>query len=224
MKRIVSAVRWNFQAQILGAVLGSLFGILLICFYLKPPEDPFKRIINTRIFENIDHAVPNGSHEKYELIEFTDYQCPACRSAEQTISVLNQARDFPDLIIAQYPLGTGDSDVVAAASVMAASEIGLGLRLHSAIMHAKTGDLDDIIQSLSKEDIRFASIPRLVREGNYVELAKKCHYNCEAAGIMGTPTFCVRTPKGNLLQFNNVYAAWRFIVSAKRKPSMLWDP
>ncbi|HEY2509356.1 MAG TPA: thioredoxin domain-containing protein [Polyangiaceae bacterium] len=125
------------------------------------------------------------------LVEFTDYQCPYCQKAEETIAKLRAA--YPDeirIVVAENPLPFHDRSEPTALAALAADVQGKFAPMHAALF-AQKGVLDDgVIDTVARRS--GLSMDRFdADERTAVELLGRSKEVSRAIGIKGTPTFFI---------------------------------
>jgi len=147
----------------------------------------------------------------YVIVEFGDYQCPFCRSAErEKARFLDSTRGMVRIVFRQLPLvSIHNRAMKAAIASEAASEQGKFVPMHRLLM---SSDLDTV--SLTK-DARAASLDleRVSRSAS--GSARKNVINDLAAaktlGVSGTPTFFLVTPDREVRRFDSFSHLSQFV-------------
>ncbi len=223
IRRLKSVVPWIC----IGTVAGIFSGIAFASSNSGPWHRQAWVRVDERTIESSLSTATNlgGGTGRFELVEFLDYECPACRAIEAQVSVMSRMPSVHcSRVVAQLPLAMHPHAAQAAAAMMAAKVVGVDRILHAALMKGKSLDTEGTLESLAKTDARFTDVQRLMRDARFLDNAKVCLDEAMSAGFAGTPTFCVRTPRGNLLRFETLQAAMTYIHDAGVGYRLPWDP
>jgi protein-disulfide isomerase len=131
------------------------------------------------------------------IVEFSDFQCPSCRRAHDTIEQLLLA--YPGklrLVYRHFPLEMHEHAELAAEAAQCADEQGKFWPYHDALFqnqaHLSPKDLLGYARALSLDGARFAEC---VESGRQSRAVKDDLAAGEAAGVNATPTFFVNGAK-----------------------------
>jgi Na+:H+ antiporter, NhaA family len=117
------------EAKILIGVAGAVLlgGVLLAIFANPQPKDPGAPVDTNSLIRENNHMT--GSKDaKVIMIEFADYQCPACAAAQPTLKqLIGEYKDNPDFnfVFKNFPLDSIHPNArIAAEAAEAAGEQG----------------------------------------------------------------------------------------------------
>jgi hypothetical protein len=212
---------------LVGMLSGVGIGIWFGSSHTSPWGHENYRRLNTALMPyTMETMIPISSgNSQYSLVEFLDYECPACRIAESNVQV---AVRMPEVkcgrYIAHLPLDIHNQAMTATSAMLAASEFGLGTDLHQRLMRNGNLCLDNALAEAAVENLAFSKVITMSRSAKFLRLAKSCRDEAVAVGLDETPSYCVLTPKGALLRFSSLSSALGFIKDAVHRPSFPWDP
>jgi protein-disulfide isomerase len=128
------------------------------------------------------------------IIEFSDYQCPFCRSAQPTIArLLEKYGDRLAHSVRDYPLDDIHPAAQSAAeAARCAAELGRFWEYHS-LLFANFGKLDRATllahaRALALDEARFTAC---LDSGKYAEAIRRDAEEAARAGVRGTPAFFI---------------------------------
>jgi protein-disulfide isomerase len=124
------------------------------------------------------------------IVAFTDYQCPYCRRAEETLTQLRQSYgDQVRLVVAEKPLPMHDRARPAAIAALAASAQGAYDRMRARLY---AGPLDDGAISRAASDLGLdANRFDADRGGLAAEGLARSEALAQRLDVRGTPTFFI---------------------------------
>jgi protein-disulfide isomerase len=129
------------------------------------------------------------------VIEFSDFRCPSCAAAQDTLREIREKYDEQiRIVFRDFPLsGEGTPSFLAAEAAECADEQGKFWEMHD-IMFARqhrisgTDGLEDLAREIGLDTELFEAC---LASGKYTDEVKKDRADGEAYGVMGTPTFFV---------------------------------
>lgn len=128
------------------------------------------------------------------LIEFSDYQCPFCRSAQPTIArLLEKYGDRLAHSVRDYPLDDIHPAAQSAAeAARCAAELGRFWEYH-ALLFANFGKLDrtTLVAHARAVGLEEASFTACLDSGKYAEAIRRDAEEASRAGVRGTPAFFI---------------------------------
>lgn len=140
----------------------------------------------------LDGAPSRGpANAKLVLVEFSDFQCPYCRTAARNVDKL--AEMFPKdlrVVFKQYPLESHSDAALAAEASLAAHAQGKFWPLHDRIFRHTGRITRQVLSAWAMETgIDLARFNRDMDAGKYKAIVKKETDEGNDAGVQGTPTF-----------------------------------
>jgi protein-disulfide isomerase len=159
------------------------------------PSDSTKTALNDRLDQLLlpiqpgDH-VEGSSHARYTLVEYGDYECPACGSLFLTIRQLHaQFGDEVRLVFRHYPLsGAHPHAEQAAEAAEAAAAQDRFWEMHDLLFEHQDAlrpkDLYKYAEQLGLDSARFRSE---LKERTYEDRVREDFRRGVANGVYGTP-------------------------------------
>jgi protein-disulfide isomerase len=175
----------------------ALSAIILLVIVLTAPKQAPKTVVDGKVPDvTAEDWVRGKSDAKVTLIEYGDFQCPACAQFESVIQSLSN--DFPDtlrVVFRHFPLPQHvDADLAARASEAAGAQ-GKFFEMHD-VLYAKQTEWANVP---SAKDImtRYAKELELnldqwnqdlyaPKTADHIELGKR---EAKDLGLQGTPSF-----------------------------------
>jgi protein-disulfide isomerase len=157
------------------------------------------------------------------VVEFSDFECPACNRAEPTVAALRaQLGDDVRLVWKNLPLTMHPHAHLAAEAAMAAGAQGKFWEMHDALFadqqHLERADLEQRAQTLKLDMKRFR---RALDEHTYAKAVDADAELANRAGVSGTPTFFIdgqRLPNWTELPSAAAQALGRAKQAARPRP------
>lgn len=183
---------------------GPLFGLLAAYSFRRPPSLPPPTILcNATTAEVVGgkRKYDGEARAPYTLVEFADYQCPACGAAFRELpAFLSRQKGKLRFVFRNYPLPFHREAFPAAEAAAAAGLQGKFWPMHDALYeHQSTLSAAEITRlaytlGLDVNRIRADSS----REG--ARIVKADERAAHRLGLAGTPTFLLCCPGGRVLQ------------------------
>ena len=102
----------------LGIIVGTLVLIFGAAFFLTQPKKP---VDNSFLVRENAHVL-GSAESKVTVVEFSDFQCPACKAAEPVVvEILNKYKDRIRFVYRNYPLPSHEFGQIAAQAAEAAA-------------------------------------------------------------------------------------------------------
>ncbi len=125
------------------------------------------------------------------LVEFTDYQCPYCQSAQQYVDqVMSTYAGKVRLVYQEFPLDFHGQAKPAGMAARCAGEEGKFWEMHTGLLRSpgtfNDADLKSRAVALGLDGTKFSAC---VASGKYNEVIQKAIENGRSVGVNGTPTF-----------------------------------
>lgn len=186
----------KFFAGIVIATIAVVVGAAVI--FSKPPKPVSSALL---VPEN---AYATGSADaKVTLVEFSDFECPACGSAHPTVKQLvEKYKDQLKFVPRDFPLEQHKSARYAAEAARAAGAQGKYWQMHDALFENQNDLSQENIASLAaKMTLDMDKFSKEMNEGTYKAAVQKDIDDGVALGINATPTFFLNGVKLNLFNF-----------------------
>jgi len=127
------------------------------------------------------------------IVEFSDYQCPFCRRAEDSVKeVLKKYGDKVRLVYMDYPLPMHQYALKAAQAARCAGDQGKYWPFHDA-MFADQSKLDDAGLKATAEKLKLdpKKFDECLASNLHIDQIRKSQQEGSAVGVDGTPTFVI---------------------------------
>jgi protein-disulfide isomerase len=183
---------------LVGLVVVGVFGVLIAATRYKSSSMP----------TTAEALVRDGSHSlgptnaKVTLVEFGDYQCPACYQAEPTIErIADEYKDSLRLVFRHFPLPQHKNAIPAARAVEAANVQGKFWDMHRLIYknQPEWSESNDAASSFSAYAAQLNLDMNKYRsdtQGNaYSEIIRQDQEDGSALNVNATPTFFLNGEK-----------------------------
>lgn len=206
------------ETKILGIVLVLTVALLLGgVFFLSRGGSP-QGVTGTTVSQ-IEYAKGQkiGSDSaKAKLVEFSDFQCPACKSAEPAIKqVLSKYPDNLQFIYRHFPLPQHTHAKKAATLAEAAGEGGKFWEMHDKIFETQSqwSNLSDtdataFFLGLARDlNLDEAEIREALEKNTFKSKIEDDITEARSLGANSTPTFFLNGKKLNLKSFNDLDTA-----------------
>ncbi len=188
-----------------GIIIATIAIIAVAAFAFSRPVSTVSR----------QELIPEGSHTRGNadasvyLVEFSDFQCPACKSAEPVVEDI--LKTYGDKIIFAYrnfPLQSHPYSVQAAIAAEAAGKQGKFFEMGHMLFANQTELSDEKVASLAAE----LGLDMTTFTGDIADPALKTQVENDQSdglrfGVNSTPTFFMNGQKMTLTSFDDVKTA-----------------
>lgn len=161
---------------LLGTIIGSILLIFGIGFLFSKTTQPTATTVDRTILEeNLDHEKGATESAKVVVVEFSDFQCPACRAAESLVTQLSQ--EYADRVTFAYrhfPLEQIHANARAAAIAAEAAAVQDAFWPYHDLLFDKQEEWSAIKDAQQLQDVfvAYADTLKLNREQFITDLAK----------------------------------------------------
>jgi len=140
-----------------------------------------------------DTYVRGPGSARVTIVEFADFECPYCASAERDIAkVLKRFPKDVRLVFRQYPLAFHMHSELAAEATMAAGAQGKFWEMHDALLlHHEMLSRDNILRWGTELGLNIDRLRTELDDKRYEGLVRQERADGTAAGVKGTPTFFI---------------------------------
>ncbi len=127
----------------------------------------------------------------HTLIEYGDYQCPACGQAAPIVTkAVKKAGDQVQFIFRNYPLDQHEFAMPAAATALFAAEHGKFWEMHDLLYKHQDEFSEALFPKLAKQlGLDPKALTEAIDSGKYEKQIKADLASGDKAGVPGTPTF-----------------------------------
>ncbi len=202
------------EAKILIGVAGAVIlgGILLAVFANPQPKEPGAPVDTNSLIR--EHNYVLGSRDaKVTIVEFADYQCPACKSANPILKrLMEEYKDNPDvaLVFKNFPLDSIHPNArIAAEAAEAAGEQGKYWEMNDLLFvnqeqWASNPSPIDLLVNYAQQ-IGVANIDQFresVQIRKYNEIISADLADGQSLGVNSTPTIYINGAKMESYQYD----------------------
>jgi protein-disulfide isomerase len=177
-------MRAQKSAEVRNAYLKTLRDKYGVKILLDPP----------RVAVSLDDDAAKGpAKAPVTIVEFSDYQCPYCGRAEQTVQeILKRYGDKVRLVYRDYPLPMHPNALGAAEASECAKEQGKFWEMHGA-MFANQAKLSqaDLVATAGSLGLDKDKFKTCLDSGKYKDEVQKDAADGQSYGVTGTPTFFI---------------------------------
>lgn len=198
----------NKEAKILiGVALAVLIGGAALFLFANPQPKDAGQAVDSQSLVRETSNMTGKKEAKVTIVEFGDYQCPACAAAHPIIKqVLEDYKnnDQVNLVYRQFPLVTIHKNaMLASQAALAAGEQGKFWEMHNKLYEAQTQWSESLSAnvvfesyalSLGLDVVKFNSA---LSQNLFREVVNTDIKDGEALGVNSTPTFYLNGQKLN---------------------------
>ena len=170
----------------------SLIVILLFFMYLSNLNNGSKEIADV----SIGFLEPLGSGN-IRVIEFSDFQCPACKGAEPAVKeIIDEHKEDIEFYYRNFPLEMHENSMIAALAGSCANEQEKFWEYHD-LLFANQNNLDkESLKGYAEQlNLNIDEFNECLDSKKYKEEVQKDISDGVKAGVKGTPTFFVNGKK-----------------------------
>lgn len=139
---------------------------------------------------------------KVTLVEFGDFQCPACAAYHGTVKkIINDNKGKLNFVFRNFPLSQHQNAQIASEAAEAAGEQGKYWEMYD-ILYEKQSDWSDsrkpldIFQQYAKDiKLDVEKFKKSVNDNKFADKINKDKVDGNAAGVDATPTFYINNEK-----------------------------
>lgn len=192
----------NFFLGVIIATLIILTGAII--FLAKPPKE-----ISTELLVPQDAWATGSATPKATLVEFSDFECPACGSAYPTVKqVTEKYKDQLKFVYRHFPLDQHTQAREAANAAEAAGTQGKFWEMHDKLFENQTSLSKETYKKLAKDlNLDFEKFDKALTEDAYKDKVQRDVNDGIAISISATPTFFLNGKKLNLFAFSDLEGA-----------------
>ena len=156
-------------------------------FNVPQPEPPYIAGISTD-----DDPAKGPQDAKVTIVEFSDFECPACRQAHfQLNEVLDKFGSQVKFVYRDFPLPKHKQALPAAVAAHCAGEQGKYWEMHDQLFKSERLDGDQVKNIAGKVGVDLVKFDACLQEPKRAEEVMKDMADGEKYGVNSTPTFYV---------------------------------
>jgi protein-disulfide isomerase len=186
----------KFFIGIIIFTLAIIVGALVM--FSKPPKEVS---LETLVPESV--WATGSATPKATLVEFSDFECPACASAHPIVkSVVEKYSSDLRFVYRHFPLEQHPNAQAAAEAAEAAGAQGKFWEMHDLLFQNQASLSPDIINGLAVElSLDMDKFASELNQGTYRDRVNKDKIDGQTLGIDSTPTFFLNGKKLQLFSF-----------------------
>lgn len=171
----------------------------------KPSSGPNPSPVNKEVLGALVHedSIKIASDSaKVTIVEFSDYQCPACKSAHPTIKqILNDYRGQVNFVYRHFPLSQHKNAIPAALAAEAAGQQGKYWEMHDGIFDGQdtwkeSGNTNNIFEGYAKGlGLDMEKFNRDRSDNKFRDKINRDYQDGLTLGVNSTPTFFINGQK-----------------------------
>lgn len=195
--KIISGIGAVTIALVIGAV-----------FFLSKPDSEVNSVSsgNPKVLVRDDsHSIASGS-AKVTVVEFGDYQCPACAISEPAVKELilryiPKKTEQVNFVFRNFPLSQHQNALISAEAAEAAAEQGKFWEMHDKLYEnqnqwAESNNPVDIFVSYAKElGLDIEKFKQTAESGKFAAKIQQDRNDGNTLGVNSTPTFFINGKK-----------------------------
>lgn len=202
MKKVKAVKRKAENPDLTNYLIGALVVLLLVVLYFNFFGKPATVVPPSMNLEDDDPAL-GPKDAKAVIVEFSDFQCPACKAAEPTVKqVLKDFGDKVRLVYRDFPLDQGCNPLLesqihpyacrAAFAADCANEQGKFWVYHDKLFEMSPALSDDALKKYAVDvGLDSSKFNACLDSLKYLDEVKKDIADATSLGLQGTPSFFV---------------------------------
>ncbi len=158
--------------------------------------------VDTAVLVTEDAYTSGNPDAKVTLVEFADFQCPACGAAAGNVSeVIEKFGDDLHYVFRHYPLSFHKNSELAALAAEAAGAQDKFKEMHDLIFAGQKdwGEADNALEIFQgyadKLELDREKFDKSIDEEEFIDKIKQGTADGNSAGVSGTPTFYINGVK-----------------------------
>lgn len=183
------------------AITTVIILVAAVIFFSKPPKEvPLETLVPQEVWAT------GSANPKATLVEFSDFECPACASAQPFVKkVIEKYQDNLRFVYRQFPLFQHKNARFAAESAEAAGAQGKFWEMHDVLFKNQQNLSRETINGLGIElKLDMEKFTKELAEGKYKEKVEKDISDGIQLGVNSTPTFYLNGKKLALYNFDQL--------------------
>lgn len=186
-----------------GVIITTLLILVGAIFLLSKPAQ--EEVVSLSDLVPSDAWATGAATPKATLVEFSDFECPACAAAFPVVKdIVNQYKDSLRFAYRHFPLEQHPNSRLAAYAAEAAGAQGKFWQMHDALFQNQTELSKDKIEGLARDlGLNVEQFTKDITEETYKQKVENDITSAIKLGVSSTPTFFLNGKKvtvGNLVQ------------------------
>ncbi len=195
------------EQKLFGGIIIATIVIIggAMMFFSKQSEQQTKGYTKDELTVAGDYSYGNASGSAY-LVEFSDFQCPACGAFEPTVKQLReQYKDKLQVFYRHFPLPQHEHAEAAALASEAAGKQGKFWEMHDKLFEKQDNLTDDTINGIVKDlGLNQEEYTKSLSDQSLKDHILKDKADGNALGVNATPTFFLNGKQLHLLSPQNL--------------------
>ncbi len=195
----------NETKLFIGIIIGTIILVTIAALTLTKPAPSLSR---SDLILPDSHTEGNPKAKAY-LVEFSDFECPACGAAEPTVAaIVKQYKDKLLFVYRHFPLSQHQFAERAAEAAEAANAQGKFWEMHDLLFANQDKFSDTYFDTLAKQlNLDMTKFDAALSSGTYANRVNEDVTAGTAFGVDATPTFFLNGQKLDLTSFNDFQTA-----------------
>lgn len=201
------------EAKILTAIFTVIVGAMIAVFMFagggeKESTDSNSPVDTSKLVRENSHKYGNGP---VTVVEFGDFQCPACAAAEPTVQRLkDEYKDKITFVYRNYPLPNHKNAISAAEAAEAAGTQGKYWEMNRKLFETQTQWQDlpnpvDQFASYARElGLDADQVKKEINENKHIDFINSDKEDGNSVGVTGTPTFFIDGKKADSFSYDTL--------------------
>ncbi len=203
------------EAKILIGIAGVVViaGVLLAIFFNPQPKQPGEAVDSQNLVRSTSHMT-GKTDAKVTIVEFGDFQCPACAAAEPNVEKLMSdyaGNDNVNFVWRNFPLDTIHPNAhIGAEAAEAAAEQGKFWEMYK-VLYEKQNEWASLPDPISKFleyaqqlNLDVNKFREAVSARKFTDVINSDYKDGESLGVNSTPTFYINGEKMNTYQYEGL--------------------
>ncbi len=198
------------EAKILSAIFGVIvIGMVAIFAFAggggSTADNNSETVDQSKLVRPDSHKIGAGS---VQVVEFGDYQCPACAAAEPNVQKLKEEMgDKITFVYRNFPLPIHKNAMPAAEAAEAAGAQGKYWEMHTKLFTTQTewenlpNPVDKFAEYAKELGLDADRLKKEVEENKYVDFINQDKRDGDDVGVSATPTFYVNGKKAESFDY-----------------------
>lgn len=199
-------IKRNMPVVILGGITLLIFVVIIIASQNASPVRPTLEQADENLLLTEDTIFIGNQDAPITLVEFSDFQCPACKSAFPIVkSLLDKYDGQVKLAYRNYPLPQHPQARIAARAALIANDYNKFESYHDTLFNNQNNlEREDLIKYAVRLDIPEQEFTEKLDSDLYEDRVQKDIDDANALGVNSTPTFFLNDQKVNLRSFSEL--------------------
>ena len=198
------------EAKILSAIFGVIvIGMVAIFAFAggggSTADNNSETVDQSKLVRPDSHKIGTGS---VQVVEFGDYQCPACAAAEPNVQKLKEEMgDKITFVYRNFPLPIHKNAMPAAEAAEAAGAQGKYWEMHTKLFTTQTewenlpNPVDKFAEYAKELGLDADRLKKEVEENKYADFINQDKRDGDDVGVSATPTFYVNGKKAESFDY-----------------------